>query len=358
MEVKDKTGGIVAPETHQVTRAVNRGRFLKPCPGTPRHVCCGYHVIHFAQGCTLGCTYCILNKYFDLDRPVLFTNTADLFAELERAIHGSPVDCTTDDGYPGGCSPDCGVPGTGIQRYGTGEFADSLLFEELLPLHAGLVRFFARQDRAVLEIKTKTTGSDGLLDAPEKDNVIMAWSLNSQPAALREEPGAPSPAERIVAARRAQDAGYRLAFHFDPLILHPGWEEAYPGIIDLLFSVVDPRRVVYISMGTVRFMPEMREQLHKNGAGFLCSGEFVRGEDNKMRYFRPLRTEMYRRIRRSLERHVDPDILYLCMERTEVWEDVFGEESMSSHRLARRLDAACLRLFPKLAPNKSPPGGG
>lgn len=316
------------PGVDQVTRAVNKGKFLKPCPGTPRHVCCGYRVVQFAQGCTLGCTYCILNSYFNLDRPVLFTNTGDLFAELEQAV----------DSLPGG-----------ILRFGTGEFTDSLLFEELHPLHDRLVRFFARQDRAVLEIKTKTTAVGGLLDAPEKDHVIMAWSLNSELAAGREEPCAPSPAERVEAARRAQNAGYRLAFHFDPLIMHPGWEEGYDRIIDLLFSVIDPRKVVYISMGTVRFMPEMRELLAGRGARFLWEGEFVRGEDSKMRYFRPLRTRMYRRVRAALEKYVAPDSLYLCMERPEVWEDVFGERRMGSGRLARRLDDACLRQFHGLA---------
>ncbi|MFW6181367.1 MAG: hypothetical protein ACOC8N_06420, partial [Spirochaetota bacterium] len=114
--------------------------------------------------------------------------------------------------------------------------------------------------------------------------------------------------------------------------------------------VIDPRRVAYISMGTVRFMPEMREALAGRGARFLRTGEFVRGEDNKMRYFRPLRTRMYRLVRLTLERYVAADILYLCMERPEVWEDVFGERRMSSARLARRLDDACLARFPGIDP--------
>ena len=60
----------------------NRGSFIKPCPGTPRYVCCGYRIINIAHGCTLGCTYCILDHYFDSDTPVLFSNVEKLYEEL------------------------------------------------------------------------------------------------------------------------------------------------------------------------------------------------------------------------------------------------------------------------------------
>jgi len=84
--------------------------------------------------------------------------------------------------------------------------------------------------------------------------------------------------------------------------------------------------------------------LRRAGAGFL-SGEFIKGIDNKMRYFRPLRVGAYRLLASSLEEHVDRDILYLCMESPTVWEDVFRIEGMSTQRLSARLDEACMRAF-------------
>lgn len=301
----------------------NRGRFIKPCPGTPGHVCCGYRIIHFAQGCTLGCSYCILGGYLNEDVPLMFSNRDELFSQLEETFKNRK----------------------GLLRFGTGEFTDSLLFENRYPLHEKLIRFFAEREGGVLEIKTKTVNIEHLLGIDPKDNVIMAWSLNSDAAAGREEPGAPQVGDRIEAARRAQESGYKLAFHFDPLILYPGWEAGYRETVRRLFSRIRPESVVYISMGSLRFPHDMLNLLYENDAGFLYTGEFTRGEDNKVRYFRPLRTKLYLSLKKALTEYVDDSILYLCMELPEVWQDVFGVQGMSSSSLAFRLDSACSRAF-------------
>ncbi len=43
----------------------------------------------------------------------------------------------------------------------------------------------------------------------------------------RDEHGTASLSERLLAARRCQDAGYRLGFHFDPIVEYPNWEDDY-----------------------------------------------------------------------------------------------------------------------------------
>jgi spore photoproduct lyase len=307
-----------------VVEVEHRGRFVKPCPGTPDHVCCGYRIIHFAEGCTLDCTYCVLTSYFDHENILLFGNRHDLFAELREVLEKA----------------------RGLLRFGTGEFTDSLLMEKSHPLHADLIDILGGHPPGVLEIKTKTTCIDPLLDIPDTRNAIVAWSLNGEKIAREEESGAPAVEERIEAARRAQEAGFKLAFHFDPIILHEGWEEEYSRIVERLFERIRPEHVVYISMGALRFPSDMREALEKRGARYIHSGEFVRGRDNKMRYFRPLRTRLFTVIRDRLLRHVPEKKLYLCMESPEVWEDVFGIRRMTSRSLADRLDRACAEAFP------------
>lgn len=305
--------------------ATNRGRFIKPCPGTPRYVCCGYRIINFAQGCTLGCTYCILDAYFSGEAPVVFENRNDLLAELDDVLAAE----------------------TGILRLGTGEFTDSLLFEKSYPLYRQLIPRIAASSHAILEIKTKTTQVDSLLDIQEKDHVIVAWSLNSNDVARREERNAPDIDARIQAAKRVEDCGYKLAFHFDPIVHYAGWKDGYRETVDRLFRAIDPRSIVYISMGTLRFMPQMAQIMEAHGAQYL-DGDFVRGDDNKMRYFRPLRTKMYRTVLADLTVYVPQYKVYLCMENPDVWKDVFGLESMNSAKLAERLDLACMRAFPTL----------
>ena len=165
--------------------------------------------------------------------------------------------------------------------------------------------------------------------------------------AENEEGGAPSIDERINASYRMQRAGYKLAFHFDPIIIYDKWEEGYETTINKIFNRINPENVVYISMGTLRYTPEISGFLDKMGP-YCRKGEFIRGLDNKMRYFRPLRTGVYKKIKSYLQRYVDPNILYMCMESPTVWEDVFKIKNMSTKRLIQRLDNACINKFAKL----------
>jgi spore photoproduct lyase len=322
-EVRDELAG--PPESPAVRLEDRKGRFIRPCPGTPRHVCCGYRIIDIAHGCHLGCSYCVLSHYFKGGETVIFRNWRKLFGELERFLERRK----------------------GLHRFGTGEFTDSLLFEEFRLLYRELIPFFSRSDGAVLELKTKTANVGPLLEIGDHANVIAAWSLNSERVSLREEGRAPRMAQRLEAARRVQEEGYALAFHFDPIVLHEGWREGYERTVDALFREIHPRSVAYISLGALRFPHGMGETAMRGVADYLA-GEFVKGNDNKMRYFRPLRVAAYRFLVSLLEKHVGRDILYLCMESPTVWEDVFRIRGMTTQRLSARLDDACGKIFGRM----------
>ncbi len=300
----------------------NKGRFIKPCPGTPNYVCCGYQIIDFAHGCSLGCTYCILNYYFKNEPVTIFKNRKKLFDELEEFLEKRE----------------------GITRFGTGEFTDSLLLEQALPLYNELIPYISNNNKAVLELKTKTANIEGILKIKEHRNTILSWSVNSIYVAQKEERYAPGIDTRIDAAFRVQESGYKLAFHFDPIIIHENWEAEYRKTIDLIFKKVHPENIVYISMGTLRFIPEMKHLMEKMDTGYR-GGELIKGSDNKMRYFRPLRTLVYQKIKTYLKNYVDENVIYMCMENPTVWEDIFNISHMTSKKLITRLDNACLNKF-------------
>lgn len=301
----------------------NKGRFIKPCPGTPNHICCGYKIINFAQGCNLGCSYCILDHYFSKSPLRVFNNRDKLLYELENYINKTK----------------------NLTRFGTGEFTDSLLFEDVFPIYHELIPYFSKIKNAILEIKTKTINIESLLKIKDRKNTIVSWSMNSEYISKREEKFAPSMNERIIAAYNVQESGYKLAFHFDPIIIYDGWELGYRNTIDLIFTKINPANVVYISMGTLRFLPEMKVFMDKQKTCY-STGEFIRGIDDKMRYFRPLRTGVYRRIKGYLQEYVEEERIYLCMETPVVWEDVFSVVEITSKKLKERLDIACRTKFP------------
>ena len=289
------------------------GRRLKPCPGTCDHICCGYYVINGITNCPMDCSYCVLQGYLNNPFLTLYTNWDALLEEID-------VFLSTDR--------------QSLLRLGTGELSDSLALESIFPLSQFLIRFFSEKSNGVLEIKTKSVNVGSLLDLDHRGKTIVSWSVNPPKMIGEEEMGTASLKDRIDAARRCQESGYPLGFHFDPIIYHEGWEKEYEEAVLQLFKQIDPKRVVWISLGGFRYPPKLKaiaEERFPRTNVFL--GELFPGRDAKFRYLKEIRVEIYQKMTRWL-REVDPSLfVYLCMESQEVWEKVFGWTPKNSRHL-------------------------
>jgi spore photoproduct lyase len=283
----------------------HKGEFLKKCPGSDGQVCCNYFVINFASNCPMDCSYCYLQEYL-ADNPTLkvFSNIGDLLLEADQLL-----------------SKHRGV----FFRIGTGEITDSLALDPYIGFSGEVIPFFAEQSNVLLELKTKSDCVEGLLGLDPKERVVVSWSLNPQRVIDRHEHGAASLAQRLNAARRCQQAGYRLGFHFDPMIEYPDWEKDYQQMVEATFATVDWRRVSWLSMGVLRTTPGLKRRIRERFPGTrLLSGEQIPCADGKLRYFHALRVQMYRQML-SWIRCAAPTVqVYLCMETKEVWRQVFG----------------------------------
>jgi len=269
----------------------------------------------------MDCSYCIMQSYFH--PPVLqyFVNRDDLEAELNNLFAKKS-----------------------ISRIGTGEFTDSMIWEMWTDLSAFLVPKFSRQSYAVLELKTKTTAIEKLKSLRHNRKTIVAWSLNTTKVIGNEELRTTSLAARLKAAAKCEEWGYPLAFHFDPMIIYDGCEEDYRKVIEQLFSHVSSENIVWISLGTFRFMPSLKSIIKKRFPDSkIIYGEFITGLDGKMRYFKPLRIELYQKIV-SCIRSMAPDVLiYFCMEDDEVWKKSLGFIPSERGGLPKMLDETAAR---------------
>ncbi len=301
------------------------GAVLKACPGTPGYICCGYRILHLGFGCPLDCSYCILQGYLNRPNLNVFVNSEERVDEVLETVDLEPES---------------------LFRIGTGEFMDSLALDALTGWTARLLPRFAARRNVVLEFKTKTTAIEGLLRLPQRERIVVSWSLNSPLIAAREEHGAASLAARLAAARRCQQEGFSIGLHFDPLVAHPGWEEGYRRTVELLERHLKPERIIWISLGSFRFMPALKPLIRKrHPASRVLDGEFVTGLDGKLRYFRPIRTELYAFLGETLRRwHPDPG-LYLCMESDLVWRRALGWSPRDSAGLSRYLDGRVETIF-------------
>ncbi|MBW2612656.1 MAG: DNA photolyase [Deltaproteobacteria bacterium] len=298
----------------------NRGAFIKSCPGTREYQCCDYEILHMASFCNMDCSYCILQTYFHPPVLQLFVNYDDLSAELNRLFARKR-----------------------ISRIGTGEFTDSLIWERFTQLTPLLVKKFSEQNRAVLELKTKTVAVDALKDLPHNRKTIVAWSLNTEAVIRSEERFTATLSARLKAARRCVAWGYPVAFHFDPIVIYDGCEADYKAVIQQLFAHISPRDIVWISLGTFRYIPALKRIIQDRFTDSkIVYGEFIPGLDGKMRYFKPLRIKIYKKIVAWI-RAAAPDLcIYFCMEDDEVWDSSLGFSSAAAGGLPEMLDASAV----------------
>ncbi|MFZ7112668.1 MAG: radical SAM protein [Desulfatiglandales bacterium] len=301
------------------------GEMLKACPGTTNYICCGYQILHVGTNCPLDCSYCILQAYFNQPSLRIFVNLEDKIKSILNVIDNDP---------------------NHIFRIGTGEFMDSLALDPIVDWVNLLLPSFSTRKNAVLELKTKTEHIDGLLSSPLRDRIIVSWSLNSPHVSSREEHRAPSVRKRLEAARRCQMEGYVLGFHFDPLIEHPGWEDGYKKTLDMMDELIDPEGIIWISMGTLRYMPDLKYIIRKrHPQTHILDGEFVSGLDGKMRYLKSIRIEMYAYMKSLLDQWHKDLGLYLCMESDEVWQAGMGWSVKTSEGLSDYLDNRVVKIF-------------
>ncbi len=283
----------------------NKGRFFKPCPATREYHCCDYNVLNIGMNCPMDCVYCILQAYLNNPWLSFFVNLEDLFSELDQVLAAKD---------------------RGLLRIGTGEFTDSLALDSLTGLSRHLVNYISHSSEAVLELKTKSAVIENLEGLDHQGKVVVAWSLNSPAIMAAEEIRTASLEERLEAAVRCASWGYKLAFHFDPIIHHQDWQAGYRETIAKLFQKVPADKIVWISLGALRYLPPLKTiATDRFPQSRFFYEEFIDGLDGKSRYFRSLRVEMYKFIAAELAKYANhKTCIYFCMESDAIWNEVFG----------------------------------
>lgn len=300
-----------------------KGSFFKACPGQQSrngvepNVCCDYFVINFASNCHMECTYCYLQSYLTFPYLIVYANVDELLTELDTAFSSRPE-------Y--------------FFRVGTGELADSLALDPLTGYSRHLVEFFARRTNALLELKTKSDHIDELLSLDHQGRTVVAWSVNPDFIQKTEEFKTATIRERFRAAKTCVEAGYPVAFHFDPMIHYEGWREGYHRLIEELFDRIPASSIAWISLGGLRMPPAqldlMKQRFPKSR---LPLGELVTAADGKLRYFKPIRVELYEALLGWIRDRSTEVKVYACMERPEVWDRALGGRPVSDQSLGASL---------------------
>ncbi len=308
-----------------------KGDFFKPCPATGKdYLCCRYWTLNIQTHCPLDCTYCILQNFLNVPLLTVYANTGNLYREIDRRLKAQP---------------------DRLFRMGTGELTDSLALDPLTHFNEGLIRH-ALKRKMLLEIKTKTALIRHLPNI-SKRNILISWSLNPVEFIKTQEfKSAPLDA-RLTAAKAAIRKGYRLGFHFDPLLLLPGWRAKYSQLIETLTRKIPEDEVMWISLGSLRFPPALKKITEERfPKTWITTAEFTKGLDGKMRYFRPDRVALYRHVYGEIRKRWRNVFVYFCMENRTVWQEVVGFAPENNGSLDLLFHQSIHRRFPdlKLAP--------
>jgi len=282
---------------------------FKACPCTQGVFGCGYTILNIGFGCAYDCTYCYLQHYTNAPGIVLPVNVAEILDRLAAILDKAKRPL----------------------RIGTGEFTDSLVFDDVLPYSTYLVPFFTNRDH-ILELKTKSVNISNLLEMEGRPNVVIAWSLNTPARIAADEPDTPTLDERLEAAAQVLEAGYGVGFHFDPIIQYDGWERDYRETVEAMFEAT-AGRIDWISLGALRFHRSLKPVIEGRFPNpTLLDGELLLDPlDGKMRYIEPVRVDIFQKMVRWINKHDHDTVVYLCMEPEHVWREVFeGSEARPS----------------------------
>ena len=361
------------------------GSFARKCPGTKEpYLCCEYEILSPVVNCPIGCSYCILQCYLNEPVNIIYVNVEKIFADaierykqfgddkIIRVGTGELGDSLVFEEWtgmgemlidkfagqkniilelktksvsmgnilkkksPGTPNPAtiCNVPDTRLERrrrvntrQAFCNAVDGAL--QIAPAaksnNSNFHDFGANAKNTENPINSNNNfNSFGLVDG-FRGNIVLSWSLNPKEIGNNEEGIAAKVDERIEMAARAIERGYFVGFHFDPMIYHKNGKVIYGKVIKKLRAEINPEKIAWISLGTLRYPKEM-PQIAKNNhpQSDIFSGEFIKGLDGKWRYPKPLRVEIYKWVADPLNEWSEDIFIYFCMELPDVWEKVFG----------------------------------
>jgi DNA repair photolyase len=275
---------------------VNHGRFLKPLDSSdsgcdPERS--GKYRLDFIQGCPMDCRYCFCQSYLQCHHTVLFANVESIVKEC----HENPV--------------------LSNATWITGDVADSLcLGHASILLHRYLAEIFTTP---LWELRTKLPlPSDWRLD-PER--VRLDWSLSPDTVIADLEPGTASASRRIEDVARVVGEGYRCGIRFDPIQPTNWRDEDYRELINSLKSALDHRVPDLFVIGCYKSSNDLKKRIRQRfPRSGLTGEEWVSSFDGKLRPFRSIRLESYRRIIDLIRSVFPTSVIHLSMEPDWIWK--------------------------------------
>ncbi|MGW1590038.1 spore photoproduct lyase family protein [Streptomyces sp. NPDC002386] len=207
-----------------------------------------------SNGCAMACVYCYVPRRKGYANPVtVFTNIERIIAHLGRHIarQGPKRE-------PNQCDERAWV-------YDIGENGDCSVDALICDNTADLVHAFRQWPTAKASFATKFVNPDLLALDPRGRTRVRFSVMPGEDSRLLDIRTSPV-SERVAAAADFLDAGYEVHFNLSPVVLRPGWQEAWAELLRRLDDVL-PDRVKRQAAAEVIMLTHNRE-LHEVNLGW------------------------------------------------------------------------------------------
>src|SRR3990172_3027067 len=134
----------------------------------------------------------------------------------------------------------------------SGYDGDSLALESITGFADAFLPFFAGNPRLVLELRTKSVAIRPLLAREAFPNCVVAFSFTPEAFSKSLEHGVPPVEQRIAAAAKLAERGWRIGLRFDPLLYAPGYEQLYQELFERVFTSMPPESIHSVGFGAFR----------------------------------------------------------------------------------------------------------
>ena len=202
--------------------------------GGDGYICQSPCAIHSAYGCLHACDYCCIQSEQTGDRIANFflnimLNLEEFVEHLDQFVREHPW----------------------IKLYKYDNQTDTICFEPEYGASALLGDYFSRQEDKYLMLYTKSDNVDHLLklDHDMRRHTLISWTISCETVSNLIEKNAPPLNARIEAARRCQEAGYRVRLRFSPIIPIRNWREENRVMIERCFAYLRPDLVTMNVLG-------------------------------------------------------------------------------------------------------------
>lgn len=273
------------------------------CPvASPKTRCCNLLTLDAVESCGFDCSYCSIQSFYN-EGKITFDTT------LQQKLDA--IELNPDELY----------------HIGTGQSSDSLMWGNRYGVLDQLVAFAHKHPNVMLEFKTKSDNISYFLEHDNlPKNLLFTWSLNPQIVIDHEEHLTASLDERLAAAKKLEEKGHLVGFHFHPMIHIKDWQKAYGEVFEKMLKMFDPKNVVLISLGTLTFIKPVMKQIRAREFKTKILQLPLVDASGKLSYPLPIKKEMFKFTYDALTPWHKEVYFYLCMEDQSLWSKVFGRE--------------------------------